>query len=114
MRGDVIEMRSDIGEQPFARTQRLRKRLVNALVQSGKNLVENGAIERLFILEVVIEQSLVDAGSAGDGIGAGTGYTCACKLADCRLQYCGAALLRTASGAGAGFRESGRHDLFLL
>jgi len=55
MAGDVIEMRPDIGENFFPRRKRLFECRTDRLGQSAENLVEDGAVKRLFVFEVVIE-----------------------------------------------------------
>ena len=55
-------------------------------LQSSEHLVENRAVESFLVLEVVIQQRLVDSGSARDGVSAGPGHAFTGKFADRGLQ----------------------------
>ena len=102
VRGDEIEIRAHVGHDLFARRQVAVEHLENACLHPGKRVVEHRAVERFLVLEVVIEQRLVDARLARDGVGAGSGNAVLGKLLRRRLQDGGAAFLRLPAGTHAG------------
>src|SRR6478735_937103 len=72
--GDVIEMRLRVEQQSLSRRKvRALQHGGDSLMEAGKNLVQRRGIKTFFIFEVVIEQGLVDSGSAGNFIGARSG-----------------------------------------
>ncbi len=109
MAGDVVEVRTHVGQQFLPRRQIAEQRLLNAFLQSAEDLVEHGAVEGFLVLEVVVQQSLVDSGSARDGVGACPGYAFAGKFTDRGLQDGGPAFFGPSAGAQARFGKSGFH-----
>ncbi len=81
---------------------------MNGRANSAKNLIEHSRVNRVLILEVVVEQGLIDACRLGDGIGARSGHAFLGKFAHRCLQDRRAALFGAAAGTKAGF-GSGRH-----
>jgi len=77
--------------------------LLDPFRKTAKDVIEDGAVKRFFVLEVVIEQGLVDLSGAGDGIGTGTGDTFMGKLADSGLQDGGAGFKGAATGTETRF-----------
>ena len=75
--------------------------LKHGVLQAREGVIQNRAVERFLIFEVVVEQGLVDAGLAGDGVGAGSGYSVGGELVSCGLENRGAALLGLAARAHA-------------
>ncbi len=101
VRGNEIEISARIGHDLLAGRQVAVEHAEDGILQAGKRIVEHGAIKRLFVLEVVIEQRLVDAGLAGDGVGTGAGNAVLGELLRGGLQDRCPALLRLAAGAHA-------------
>ncbi len=62
-----------------------------------KEAIEHRAVQRLFVMKVVIEKRLVHTGRSGDGIHAGAGQAFLGKLSQSRLKDGVAAGLRLAS-----------------
>src|SRR6516162_4899182 len=79
--GNVVEMRFHVRQQPGPRRQaRGVQHLQDALRQPRIDLLQGSAVEAFFVLVIVVEQRLVDAGAAGDLISAGAGYALAREL----------------------------------
>ena len=76
---------------------------LNACRQTSKNLIEDSGVKSFLVLEVVVEQSFVDSGSAGDGIGAGPGDAFTGKFAHRGLQDGSPAFFGPSAGAEARF-----------
>ena len=55
MTRDVVEVRACVGHDLFARRQITGQYFADARDQSPKHLIENRAVQRLFVFEVVIE-----------------------------------------------------------
>ncbi len=68
-------------------------------VKSAEHLIENRAVERFLVLEVVVQQRLVDSGGARDGVGARPGHAFAGEFPDRGLQDGGAAFFGLSPGA---------------
>ena len=98
---DEIEICAGIGHHLLARRQVAVEHAEHRCLQAAKRFVEHGAVQRFFVLEVVVQQSLVDPGRARDGIGARAGNAVLGKFLRGRLQNGGAALLRLAAGTHA-------------
>ncbi len=109
MTGDVVEVRAHVGQQFLPRRQVARERLVNAFCQTAKDVIEDGAVKSFLVLEVVVQQCLVDSGSARDGIGARPGHAFTGEFSDRSLQDGGAAFFGLSPGAQARFGDSGFH-----
>ena len=103
MAGDVIEMRPDVSQKFFSGREILRKRDLDGLGESTENLVEHCAVNRFFVLEVVIKQSLVYASRAGNSIGTRAGNPFPGKLGHSSLQNSGAAFFGVAAGSETRF-----------
>ncbi len=69
-------------------------------------MVEDRTVKRFLVLEVVIEQGLIDSGSARDGVGARPGYAFAGEFTDRSLQDGGPAFFGASAGTQARFGES--------
>src|SRR6185312_14683937 len=90
-----------IEQQSLARRQvRALQHTGDAFMQSGKNLVERGSVEALFIFEVVIEKGLIDPGAAGNLVRSRTGNTFMGEFFQSGLEDSGAGLFRLTAGAG--------------
>ena len=74
--------------------------------RSAEDVIEDRAVKRFFVLEVVIQQGLVDSGGARDGVGARPGYAFAGEFTDRSLQDGGPAFFGASAGAQARFGES--------
>ena len=83
-------------------------------VRSAEDEIEDGAVKRFLVLEVVIQQCLVDSGSARDGISARTGYAFTGKFTHRCLQDGGPAFFGASAGAQARFGECGFHVCLAL
>ncbi len=77
--------------------------------QTAKDVIEDGAVKRFLVLEVVIQQGLVDSGSARDGVGARPGHAFAGEFTDRGLQDGGPAFFGASAGTQARFGECGFH-----
>src|SRR5262245_59490022 len=114
MPGQVVEERAHVPQDLFSRRYILRQHAQQEFVALLKDMIESGLVEGFLVTVVVVEQSLVDFGGAGDGVGAGAGDSFASEFAHGRLQDGGArffgASARTETGTGWG----GRHGDSLL
>ena len=68
-------------------------------MQAGENLLQGRGVEAFLVLEVVIEQSFVDAGAAGNLVRARSGHAFMGKLFQRGLEDGGAGLFRLTAGA---------------
>src|SRR5262249_25413186 len=100
--GDVIEMRSGIRQNFFAWGKAAVQRGINRVGQPAENVVEHGAIKRLFVLEVVIKQSLVHMRAAGNGVGTRSGDPFPSKFLRSGVQNGSAAFFRLSPRTKAG------------
>ena len=107
--GDVIEMGARIGQDFFFRRQIARKDFSNCCDKAAKDLIEYGVVECFLVFEVVIEQGLIDAGGAGDGIGACAGRALAGELTHGRIEDGGTAFLGSSSGTHPRFGRCELH-----
>src|SRR5215831_9875084 len=65
--GNVIKVSLRIEQQSFAwRQVGALQHSGNSFMHAGENLLQRCRVEALFVLEIVIEQGLVDAGAAGN------------------------------------------------
>src|SRR5579872_121014 len=104
IRRDEIEVRADVGQDLLARRQVAVEDAEDRRSQPGERFIEYRSVERLFVLEVVIEERLVDVGFAGDGVCTGSGDAVLCELEGRRLQNGCAALLRLAARTHAAMK----------
>src|SRR5690242_2884153 len=81
IRGDEIEIGSGVSHDLFSRRKGTVEYLEDRIFESGESVFEHGAVQRFLIFKVVVEQSLVDARFAGDGIGPRSGNAVLGKLA---------------------------------
>src|SRR5208282_5460236 len=112
--GNEIEIRAHVSHDFLAWRQIAVERPEDLGFHSGKRMVEDCAVEGLFVLEVIIKESLVDARLARNGIRAGAGNAVFGKLLRRRLQNGGAAFLRLPARAHAGMMAMTKelsHDL---
>ncbi len=109
MAGNVVKVGAHISQQLFPWRQIAGQRGLDALLEPSKDLVQHRGVESFLVLEVVIEQGLVDAGGAGDGVSAGPGHAFAGKFTDGSLQDGGPAFFGASAGSQAGFGKGGFH-----
>ncbi len=100
--GDGVEVRLSVTEEATAGGAGLVADGHDARAAVREENVQHGAVERLLVAEVVIEQRLVHPGSFGDGVDAGAGQALLRKLGQRGLQDGVAAGFRLAPAAAAG------------
>src|SRR5271165_3626874 len=100
--GDEIEICAYVSHDFLAWRQIAVERMEDPGLHPRKRMVEDRAVEGLFVLEVVIKEGLVDARLARNGIRAGAGNAVLGKLLRRRLQNGGAAFLRLPARTHAG------------
>ena len=109
-----IEIGANVSHHFFARRQVAIEHTEYSSFQTGKSLIQHRGVKRFFVLEVVVEQSLVHPGLTRNGVGAGSGDAVFGKLLRGGLQDGGTALLGLSTGTharraqAAGMKES-RH-----
>src|SRR5438477_10010362 len=91
---EKIEKRSHITQKLLARRSVLPEDGHEVGVALFEDLLQGGGVKCILIAEVVIEQSLVDLGGLGDGVGASAGHAFPSKLANGGLQNRRTAFLR--------------------
>ena len=99
MSRDIVEVRAGIGKNFFAGRKIARQDFADTRDQSSKHLIEYRTVQSFFILKVVIKESLVHFGRAGNSIRSGSGNTLVGKFTNRSLQNRSPALLRPSARA---------------
>src|SRR5207302_10883492 len=86
MVGNKIKILTFVHANLFARRKVAIQYGHHVRAELAESVVHGRAVKRLLVLVVVIEEGLVDAGSAGDGVGARAGDAVAGELLDGSLQ----------------------------